>query len=54
MQAVSALQCATKSRLIALTGMEQESQEEAGERFYESVYLLDIVDSALLLFVRPE
>lgn len=45
---------AAASRLIALTETEQESQEEAGVRFYESVYLPDVVDSALLLFVRPE
>lgn len=55
MQAVSVLQCAVSAgRLIALTGTEQVSQEQAGVRFYESVYHSDIVDSALLLFVRPE
>lgn len=57
MQAARLLQCAvsaTWSRLIVLTTeTEQVGQEEAGVKLYESVHLLDVVDSALLLFVRP-
>lgn len=54
MQAVSVLQCAVSatqsSRQIDGPDREPEpvSQEQAGVRFYESVYLSDTVDSALL------